>query len=233
MTESEWLACVDPQTMLEFLRAKATDRKLRLFAVAVSRRFLLLTHDQRVSEALDIAEQFADGLIGDMERSNARRAAQQAAQVRGVVARPVAPKWERRAASLSYYAAARQAMEAAWNIPSLAVEVLVWREGGYNTCDWQAIKTHEGVIQSNLLRDIFGNPFRQTRLDPSWLNWNEGTVVNLAQTIYEERAFGLLPVLADALEDAGCTSDELLAHCRRPGQHVRGCWVIDLLLGKV
>jgi len=230
VTEAEWSACADPQTMLEFLRGRASDRKLRLFAVACSRRFLHHTHDHRVGEALDIAERFADGLAGDRERSNARKAAQQAAQVRGVVARPEAPKWERRTASLAYYAAARQAMEAAWNVPGLAVEVLVWRAGGYGTCDCQAIKKAEGVIQAGLLRDIFGNPFRPVAIDPAWSRWQDGTIVRLAQAIYEDRTFDHLQVLADALEDAGCTDADILAHCRGPGQHVKGCYVGDALL---
>jgi hypothetical protein len=65
-----------------------------------------------------------------------------------------------------------------------------------------------------------------------WLNWNDGTVVKLAEGIYNDRAFDRLPVLADALEDAGCTEAEILAHCRSGGEHVRGCWVLDLILGK-
>jgi hypothetical protein len=67
---------------------------------------------------------------------------------------------------------------------------------------------------------------------PSWLAWNDGTVVKLAQGIYDDRAFDRLPVLADALEEAGCDDADILDHCRRPGEHVRGCWVVDLLLGK-
>jgi hypothetical protein len=232
MNEAEWLACTDPQKLLEFLRSKVSDRKLRLFAVACSRRFLHLTQDHRIGEALDIAEWFADGLVGDEERSNARKEAQQAAQVRGVVARPDAPKWERRAASLAYYAAARQAIEAAWNVPSLAVEVLVWRAGGYNTCDSRAIKTAEGVIHSDLLRDVIGNPFRPVAVDAAWLSWNDSIVPRLAQAVYADRAFDRLPILADALEDAGCSDPQFLAHCRWPGPHTRGCWVVDLLLRK-
>jgi hypothetical protein len=232
MTEAEWLTCSDPTPMLAFLRDKGSLRKLRLFALACSRRLLPLTRDPRVGAVLEVAERFADGLVGDGERSEARKVAQQAAQVRGVAARPDAPKWERRAASLAYYAAARQAMEAAWNTPGLAVEVLVWRAGGYNACNWQAIKTQEGAIHADLLRDLFGNAFHPLTPDPSWLAWNSGTVVKLAQAIYDDRAFDRLPILADALLDAGCDNADLLAHCRQPGKHVRGCWVVDALLGK-
>ena len=68
--------------------------------------------------------------------------------------------------------------------------------------------------------------------DPSWLAWNDGAIRKIAQTIYDARAFDRLPLLADALEDAGCTDAAILSHCREPGEHVRGCWVVDLLLGK-
>ncbi|MBL8796889.1 MAG: hypothetical protein JNM56_23510 [Planctomycetia bacterium] len=77
------------------------------------------------------------------------------------------------------------------------------------------------------LRDIFGNPFRPVTADPAW---RTSTVVSLAQAIYDERAFDRLPILADALEDAGCDHADMLNHCRQPGDHVRGCWVVDLLL---
>jgi hypothetical protein len=81
-------------------------------------------------------------------------------------------------------------------------------------------------------RDIFGNPFRPVAIDPGWLAWSDGTVRKLAQATYDDRRFDLLPILADALEEAGCTDADILAHCRGPGPHVRGCWVVDLLLGK-
>jgi hypothetical protein len=80
-----------------------------------------------------------------------------------------------------------------------------------------------------LALDVFGNPFRPVALDPSWLT---STVVQLAQGIYADRAFDRLPILADALQDAGCEHPDVLAHCRSDGPHVRGCWVADLLLGK-
>jgi hypothetical protein len=83
-----------------------------------------------------------------------------------------------------------------------------------------------------VVRDIFGNPFRPVSLDPAWLSWNEGTVPRIAQVIYEDGRFNKLPVLADALEEAGCDNDAILSHCREPGPHARGCWVIDQVLGK-
>lgn len=83
--------------------------------------------------------------------------------------------------------------------------------------------------QAELLRDLFGNPFRSVGLEPEWLT---GTVLALARGIYAEPAFDRLPILADALQDAGCDEEELLAHCREPREHARGCWVVDMLLGK-
>jgi hypothetical protein len=89
----------------------------------------------------------------------------------------------------------------------------------------------EQRAQARLLRDVF-QPFSSHTVHPSWLTWNDGTARKIAQAIYDERAFERLPVLADALEDAGCDDADILRHCREPGEHVRGCWVIDLLLGK-
>ena len=87
----------------------------------------------------------------------------------------------------------------------------------------------ESIGYARLLRDIFGNPFRPVTFSPSW---RTDTAVTLAQQMYESRDFGAMPVLADALQDAGCDNDDVLNHCRGPGPHVRGCWVVDLLLGK-
>jgi hypothetical protein len=91
---------------------------------------------------------------------------------------------------------------------------------------------HEKSAQSGLLRDIFSNPFRPAALDPSWLTRHGGLLVSMAQKMYESCDFTDLPILADALEEAGCANTDMLAHCRQPGDHVRGCWVVDLLLGK-
>ncbi|MCE9560579.1 MAG: hypothetical protein K8U57_00860 [Planctomycetes bacterium] len=87
----------------------------------------------------------------------------------------------------------------------------------------------EPAVQSALLRCVFGNPFQPVKLDPQWLT---STVTALAAGIYADRAFDRLPILADALQDAGCDCELLLSHCRELGQHCRGCWVVDILLEK-
>jgi len=80
------------------------------------------------------------------------------------------------------------------------------------------------AVQADFVRDIFGNHFRPVATDPAWLT---STVIALAHGIYDEKAFDRLPILADALQDAGCDNDDVLNHCRQPGEHVRGCWVVD------
>jgi hypothetical protein len=97
---------------------------------------------------------------------------------------------------------------------------------GYNERFRAEAKACAGVFL-----EVIGNPFQPVTLHPSWLAWHGGAVPNLARSIYDERAFERLPVLADALEEAGCDNADVLGHCRSGGEHVRGCWVVDLLLG--
>jgi hypothetical protein len=87
----------------------------------------------------------------------------------------------------------------------------------------------EKLWQADRLRELVGNPLRLATITSAWLTAN---VVSIAQAIYAERAFERMPILADALEDAGCTNADILEHCRGGGEHVRGCWVVDLVLGK-
>jgi hypothetical protein len=96
-----------------------------------------------------------------------------------------------------------------------------------------AAEAEESRWQRQLLRDLLGPlPFRPVTIAPSVRTWNDGTVLRLAESIYAERAFEQMGVLADALEEAGCHDAEILGHCRGPGPHVKGCWVIDLLTGR-
>ena len=77
------------------------------------------------------------------------------------------------------------------------------------------------------------DPFQSIpTIDPAWLVWNQGTIPKVAQAIYDQRAFDRMPILGDALEEAGCNNEEILGHCRQPSEHVKGCWLLDLVLGK-
>jgi hypothetical protein len=215
MTEAEWLACTDPQPMLEFLQDKASDRKLRLFAYACCRHLNHLPADDRTKRAVEAAEQLADGLITEGQRDTFLRAAMEAAV-------------RRRGLKLDRRQASDQA--AAWALHDKAVMAAF---AVFQQAQRAAMRgSEERLAQCNLIRDLFGKPFRTVRVDSAWLTWNDATIHKLAAGIYDERAFDRLPILADALEDADCTNAEILTHCRQPGEHVRGCWVVDLLLGR-
>jgi hypothetical protein len=111
-----------------------------------------------------------------------------------------------------------------------AVEPAQYASAAFARPEWDVGRDAENHEQVKLARDIFGNPFRAVVFDPSW---RTSTAVGLARTMYDARDFGAMPVLADALEEAGCDTPDVLAHCRDPdGVHVRGCWVVDLVLGK-
>jgi hypothetical protein len=96
----------------------------------------------------------------------------------------------------------------------------------------RAATLKEKAWQVRLVRDLFGNPFRPVTLDPALLSWHRGTVVRLAEAIYQDSRWADMPILADALEEAGCEDENILGHCRGPGPHTKGCWVADLLLNK-
>jgi hypothetical protein len=203
MTEEEWLICTDPHGMLELLQTtgRANDRKLRLFAVACSRRIWALI-DTLGRTAVEAAEKFADGLAGPEEL----RAARLACQGTGCQS--------------AWYAAATNPAIAARNAARSA-------QAGIK--DLIGSDAEELLAQADLLRDIFGPmPFRPLSINPAWLT---PSVIELAQAIYDSRAYDRMPVLADAMAKARCTDAELLAHCRGPGRHVKGCWVVDLICG--
>jgi hypothetical protein len=214
MTEADWNACADPDRMVEFIRGRASERKLRLFAVACCRRF---PHLATLSE-IWVAERAADGAAAPEELAAARaesaRAYEQAAgQFSSITPPPYVLAFGAALAAVS-----SQAAEAA-SASSKAAAAFAGRG--------------ELASQAALLHCIFGNPFRAPpSIDLAWLAYNDGAVRKLAQSIYDERAFGRLLMLADAVEEAGCADAGILAHCREPGEHVRGCWVVDLLFGK-
>jgi hypothetical protein len=109
--------------------------------------------------------------------------------------------------------------------------LMVWDRDERVMGEMRERKEVEQRVQAALLCDIFGSPSQSVTVDPVWLQWSNGIVVKLAGAIHAERDFDLLPVLADTLEEAGCDNQDVLSHCRGPGPHVRGCWVVDVFAG--
>ncbi len=223
MTDQEWFSAIDPTVMLEFIRDKSTDRKLRLFACACVRRISDSVPDDHRRKAVEAAEQYAEGIIGDDELSKAHNAATRSGRPwtpAGVAARWTAwPKW--------VFAGSAMAAAVA-RVASISMAYHTARSSRKSK-RWKAARNAERDVQCTILRDVIGNPFRTENLDSVGRN---RTVKEIAEIIYAERAFDRLSMLGDALEDAGCTSDDMLNHCRQPGVHVRGCWTLDLILNK-
>ncbi len=223
MTEAEWLACTDPTPMLEeFLHDKASNRKLRLFACACVRQGWHLLTDERSRQSVVIAEHHADGSVDDAELNRACDEADVAITNPRDAYLELGKKEQERRVFEATCAAHWSSVEEAW-------------EAADQLLQWHFVED-EDARRSGLLRDIFGNPFRTICLDSAWLT---PTVLALAQAAYDNRISpagtldnARLAVLADALEDAGCTDAVILNHCRQPREHYRGCWLVDLLLGK-
>jgi hypothetical protein len=220
MTESEWLACERWDQLLDAGIIKHVEsRNLRLFACACCRRIWPLIPDAESRNAVEAAEAFADGMIGTAEMTAARNAMKRS--YRG----PSDPVM-RSARSAAFGTCGSKLM-----IPAASAANAVFYKAEKVAGSDVALKDSwvEIAAQTALLRDITGNPFRPVTFERSWSTL---AVSELAQSIYDCRAFERMPELADALEQAGCTNADVLSHCRGPGTHVRGCWVVDLVLGK-
>lgn len=226
MTEADWLSCTKAtQPVMDWLRRRGgSERQFYLVGAAAVRHIWELLPDDRYRDLIVLVERYADGQVGREELSRAYRVVEQ----------------EATAQYLALTAQGMRANQAARRAaPALAAAFAAMPGGGWEAgCSAlvEVVRTGKRADiwprQCAMLRDIFGNPFRPLKVDPSWLTWNDGTVPKIARTIYEDRRYEELPILADALLDAGCTDENLLAHCRQPGEHVRGCWVLDRLKEK-
>ncbi len=201
--------------MLEFLEERASERKLRLFFVWCCRRIWPLLTDERSRWAVQVAERYADGLAEEQERIAAWTAA------RSVGSSHDGPEPFCFPIHALLYETASEKQFFSWELV-------------YGLSHWwhepsERVSASEIV---HIIREIFGNPFQGALIQQEWLAWNHGTTRKIALAAYEERAFGRMPILADALEDAGCDNADILNHCRNCSEHVHGCWVVDLLLGK-
>src|SRR5262245_9602646 len=216
--------------MLDLLDGKVSQRKLRLVSVACCRPVWDAFQCAESRAAVEIGERYADGGASARDLAAARARAMRACREQ-VMASATCRRSAQRAAAEAV-GALYQALNAIVSpVPQVSddpSEQDTWE----SACYYTAVQEHRGR-QVQALHDLFGPlPFRPVALDPAWLRWNWGTVPAIARRVYDDRAFHDLPILADALTDAGCDNEEIIAHCRTPGPHVRGCWVVDLLLGK-
>ncbi len=246
MTEAEWLACPDPQPMLELLRRRANDRKVRLFAVACCRRVWSTLEHEEFRDAVRTAELFADALV---DRDELLQAYEKARVIFVTLHGKDSGPGAALAASgfpgpsKSFLQRVADALDDPWwedefdRGDPLAPALVTARRAAWAAADLQGQRhvlaapatIAEHREQAALVRCLFGNPFRPR---PVWAAPLSRTVRALAEGIYAERAFDRMPFLADALEASGGTNADLIEHCRSGREHARGCRVVDLLLGK-
>ena len=202
MTEAEWLTSKVAYQPLIHIRQFASIRRLRLLAAAYVRWLEECPGYQDAKRCADLIEKQADAPRPGAEL-------EMLLQARGGdwrLAHALGPD----------------------DLVGQQVNKLVWvAENSFRGQQADPGIPHARMFE--LLRDIFGNPFRPFHFSPEW---RTDTAVALARQIYDARDFSLMSILADALQDAGCENEDILDHCRGPGPHVRGCWVVDLVLGK-
>ncbi|HEY1189720.1 MAG TPA: hypothetical protein VGE74_18880 [Gemmata sp.] len=219
MTEAEWFACGDPALVIGAIGRPAwTERRGRLFAVECCNRLRALP-DPRLRAVIETVERYADGLVAGTELSAASTIAVSSVE------------WEARHDMSSWQSSAAEVVLAAVSVEeytvinSLVASVLAGRAQN----DEPVTEAQQRRALVALMREIAWNPFRPVAFNSAW---RTADVVALAEGTYE-KAFDRLPIFADALQDAGCGADDLLMHLRDPeAAHVRGCWALDLVLGK-
>ena len=220
MTEEDWLASTNPNDIAHH-RDSRDDRKRRLMVCACVRRVFGAALDRQLLGLVGAAEAFADDEISRSELVAVRRLVKAAITSQNAVTRDVSRVLAARAAlavSEKEFMNIKSALE--------ACQLAQAASSGSRRDD--AIQAEQSA-QCQIGRDVFQNPFRRVTFNSGW---GTSTALALAETIYSGRIFDRLPILADALEDAGCDATELLDHLRGQGPHVRGCWALDLVLGK-
>lgn len=247
MTETEWLESSSPENLLTYLGERASRRKRRLFACACVRRIWPLLCDDRLRLAVKAVERCADQGVSAQVLERARRIARELREKRQEA------EWQQASWTALSARAAAQAVEALLEEEPIVMRPRDIRDQPDVISSTRTARAAARAAEAQreedatalrepmrrlhtfdaveLVREIFGNPFRPVTLDPAWLQWRNGLIPRTARLIYGKRCFRNLPILADALEEAGCQDAEILNHCRAPVEHVRGCWVVDFLLG--
>jgi hypothetical protein len=222
-SERDWLTATSVIPLRDWIveQRKKLLRKMRLFGCACCRRFWDHLPDPRSKAAIEASEKFADDEIDRKALGRARLAAASAAHKAPIPPNASGTRWT-----------AEDAAQILCNLGPSDVVVACSARCLFATANLGLrTQAEEEVEQAKLIRDIFGNPFHVVAFRSTW---RSDTVVSLAKHMYVSRDFSPMPILADALQDAGCETESILRHCRDEAQpHVRGCWVVDLVLGKV
>lgn len=226
MTEEEWLDEADDQDEKRFYLLESlgllTDRKVRLFGCACVREVWDDLPEEELRQAVWVCERFADGQSTATELREASRVAGNLYQGIGDIVADHTPQIVRDLCHPTPSFAMAEGSSA--GMSAVVAEVRADKH-----TPWHVARKRAKQVQCHFLRDIFGNPFRTTEFDPVW---RSEAAVALAESIYADRAFDRMTILADALEEGRCDDSDVLNHCRTDGPHVRGCWVVDAVLGK-
>lgn len=255
MIEGEWLTCQDWHPMIAFLSGRWTQRKAMLYICAGLRTLWELLYDEGSQHAVEVAECVAEGAATEGDLSQAEYYAEtptfgydfesecvrtwnrQSAGVQRLIEMGVYTDEDLRVNGLLGDERTRYRLQNAAEIAYHALYQI--DEGIIGNHLMEHLSSQEEWPGGGLVREIVGNPFCPISISPSLQAWNDGTITRLAQAAYNERILpagtldnSRLAILADALEEAGCSDEQILTHLRSDDEHYRGCWVIDLLLGK-
>ena len=223
ITETEWHSTLCPYTLLNHIQYTTNDRKWRLLAVASVREIEHWVTEDCCRKMMDLAERHSDGLVTDETIESLRHHATRVAWPSQTGIAPYTADFV-----ASQVGIAEKGADCVWR--ARWVHGMVWQVimamGTRYTDETRALRDESDC---QLIREIFGNPFRPMALDAAW---HAPTVIGIARSIYEQKQFSHMPLLADALEEAGCHLSDVLHHCRSGEQHWRGCWLLDVLLAK-
>jgi hypothetical protein len=217
VTKRTWNKTSNINDMLNTVGFETSQRKLALFACAVSRGFLTYLKDPRFSELIEATSKFFDEILSTSKYSQILADADKA--VADLYLKRAMQQIDgKRSKEEEIGFSLHRVMDLCIQDAIDGVRYLMWQEHGFSS-----------VQLCTFLRDIVEDPFRPIHFQDSW---RSPDVVSIAQTIYDEELFDRMPILADALMDANCHHERIIQHCKGDGPHVRGCWVLDLILGK-
>lgn len=219
MSVEVWQAATHPYEMIYFKECR-DDRKRRLVSCACTRAVLKFLPSEPFVEAVEFAERMADGHKDDKLWGEVRKRLRAASK-------QLDNEPAHHAAGAVLACTEKQFMSF-----KMAIESASFAESCLDRSRWDETGEQVARTQCDYVRDIFGDPFAPIAPDPDWSKWSDGTVPRLAEEVYESRSYEAIPILGDALQDAGCDNQDVLNHCYQGGPHVRGCWVVDLFRPK-